>query len=762
MWKEGNFNNMKILFIFHAFHQKTGSHSIWSDICKELGEVTLRADDSFNPIPQTPADLSDAKSFDLIWCHQNFEPAVLCARMGCKNIVFTPMFDNGLPRFNIDCLKGPNVKIICHSSGQYMQLQGMGFKNLLYVKYYPEPRKDPIVDFTTIRPYFWQRRAYPSWGNVLELLGQAPYDKLRLKWAPDPGAQAMPPGRVDCDLRKIEMTGWTSREEADRILCGSNLYFAPREMEGVGLAYLNAMALGIPVVAPDASTHNEYIRHGHTGWLYNRAESVSAIPELSPALIKTWSYNLKNDMADGYKGWLVDREMIKQFIGSFPTIGRGNIPEPGMTGEAEIDNLTVCVVVKNDLKGLYKTMASVLVQEIAYVPVVIVDGGSTDGTENNLLWRKRGAVITTSISEPDTGIYDAMNRAARIAKTDYVIFINAGDSLYRPDSLERLSEAIDRANKADFIVGSFCYVDEQGREIIRWLKRDIRDSIKEVISGDFTRWYEDGIPHHNSTAIRRQLLLDYPFDCRLTVSADTDQMFRCYAAGYRFVPANVIVNRFVSGGNSSRKRMLALKDMRLLERRISRNPKKIDGYIKGALPHEIRYNIKFGMKWADWFEMFKLFPLETVYFTLQVLKKPSIKPLQRAKTVMAVILSLDERGVRRAIDTVTEANPKATIEFVATADTVAVIRMLKPDEPVIDLSAFAKMPTRCQNPVLIVTDPPTTLPGSVGPISPDLEYHFHRRGIKHPYGFDRHSLVSYKIKHRRVIGLTKTGENVYQ
>src|ERR1700744_6156377 len=141
---------MRILFIHHAFHEKTKSIRFFVDLLRELGEVIIRPDDSFNPLPQVPADLGDAERFDLVVVWQNIEPALLLAKAGIKNLLWVPMVDNGLGFNNLDGLK--DVKTLCFSAGQYQQLQGMGFKQLLYAKYYPEPSTEQISDFSTIKP----------------------------------------------------------------------------------------------------------------------------------------------------------------------------------------------------------------------------------------------------------------------------------------------------------------------------------------------------------------------------------------------------------------------------------------------------------------------------------------------------------------------------------------------------------------------------------------------------------------------------------
>ena len=86
--------------------------------------------------------------------------------------------------------------------------------------------------------------------------------------------------------------------------------------------------------------------------------------------------------------------------------------------------LSVITVVLNDEKGLQRTINSVFGQSYPNIEYIIIDGGSTDETINII--RQNNSNIAKWISEPDTGIYDAMNKGITFAKGDWILFLNSG------------------------------------------------------------------------------------------------------------------------------------------------------------------------------------------------------------------------------------------------------------------------------------------------------------------------------------------------
>ena len=126
--------------------------------------------------------------------------------------------------------------------------------------------------------------------------------------------------------------------------------------------------------------------------------------------------------------------------------------------------ISIITITYNAAQWLERTMRSVLAQTSKDYEYIIVDGASTDGTvdiikrlepqfEGRLSWH----------SEPDKGLYDAMNKGIRRAVGDYVWFINAGDEIYNLDTLAHMIAAA--TDETDIIYGKACIVNAEGIKV---------------------------------------------------------------------------------------------------------------------------------------------------------------------------------------------------------------------------------------------------------------------------------------------------------
>ncbi len=97
--------------------------------------------------------------------------------------------------------------------------------------------------------------------------------------------------------------------------------------------------------------------------------------------------------------------------------------------------VTIITIIRNDVLGLARTLASVLAQDYGNRQLVVVDGGSTDGSLEKI--NEYGSAIDILISEPDEGIYHAMNKGVALADGEWLLFMNSGDEFVAPNSLSR-------------------------------------------------------------------------------------------------------------------------------------------------------------------------------------------------------------------------------------------------------------------------------------------------------------------------------------
>ena len=121
---------------------------------------------------------------------------------------------------------------------------------------------------------------------------------------------------------------------------------------------------------------------------------------------------------------------------------------------------SIITVTYNAGKVLEDTIQSVVFQTYRNVEYIIVDGGSTDQTiEIANKYRDR---ISQIISEPDKGLYDAMNKGIRMATGDYLCFLNAGDELHENETLQKMVHTLNGNKLPDVIYGETAIVDEEG------------------------------------------------------------------------------------------------------------------------------------------------------------------------------------------------------------------------------------------------------------------------------------------------------------
>ena len=121
---------------------------------------------------------------------------------------------------------------------------------------------------------------------------------------------------------------------------------------------------------------------------------------------------------------------------------------------------SIITVTYNAASVLEDTIQSVITQTYKNVEYIIVDGDSSDRTLE--IANKYKEHIHCITSEPDKGLYDAMNKGIRMATGDYVCFLNAGDELHEDDTLQLMVHSITGRDLPDVIYGETAIVDEEG------------------------------------------------------------------------------------------------------------------------------------------------------------------------------------------------------------------------------------------------------------------------------------------------------------
>ena len=203
--------------------------------------------------------------------------------------------------------------------------------------------------------------------------------------------------------------------------------------------------------------------------------------------------------------------------------------------------ITVCYKAGEELA---ETIESVRVQSHPDIQHIVIDGASPDAATKSVLERYRSS-LSVLVSEPDLGVYDAMNKGLALATGDVIGFVNAGDMLADPEVIARL-DAEFRREDADAIYGDALMVDPL----------DITKVRRTWKGGEYQRelFRQGWMPPHLGTYIRRTVYQQHGgFDLRLAVAADYELLFRFfYKHGIkaRYVPVTIV--RFRLGGASNR------------------------------------------------------------------------------------------------------------------------------------------------------------------------------------------------------------------
>lgn len=212
--------------------------------------------------------------------------------------------------------------------------------------------------------------------------------------------------------------------------------------------------------------------------------------------------------------------------------------------------ISIITITYNAERWLERTMKSVLEQTCKEYEYIIVDGSSTDGTldiirrlesqfEGKLSWK----------SEPDKGLYDAMNKGIARAKGDFVWFMNAGDEIYDADTLTHIVAAA--KDDTDVIYGKACIVNADGVKVSEHHKPTPPNlQRKHLLNGL--------VVCHQAIMVRRSVVSRYNTDYR--ICADYNWVIEAVTASRKNVYLDEYVCKFLTEGVSAKQRKRAWKE----------------------------------------------------------------------------------------------------------------------------------------------------------------------------------------------------------
>ncbi len=212
-----------------------------------------------------------------------------------------------------------------------------------------------------------------------------------------------------------------------------------------------------------------------------------------------------------------------------------------------MNKISIITISFNAVNEIEKTILSVINQTYNNIEYIVIDGGSTDGTVNII--HKYLNRIAYFKSEPDKGIYDAMNKGIRVATGKWINFMNAGDYFFKNNTIEELMLSVAHSMDYDVIYGYLVHSYQYGN----YIRKKIPLSLFPIC-----------MPFgHAATFVKTNLMKKMGFDCNYHIAADYDFFYKIYAQGACFYSSNTIVAVFESSegiSNSLKYASLTIKE----------------------------------------------------------------------------------------------------------------------------------------------------------------------------------------------------------
>lgn len=213
--------------------------------------------------------------------------------------------------------------------------------------------------------------------------------------------------------------------------------------------------------------------------------------------------------------------------------------------------ISIITVTYNAEATIERTLESVAMQTYPDIEHLVIDGASKDRTVE-IARRYPHAIV---VSEPDKGLYDAMNKGLKRATGDYLCFLNAGDKLHSKDTLAHLIALVSDGSPAGVLYGDTHIVDAQGNFL-----RNRRLTPPEHLTW---RSFKAGmLVCHQAFYINRQIAL--PYDLTYRFSADFDWCIRCMKEGEKRGMKNLYLREpladYLSEGMTTANQKASLKE----------------------------------------------------------------------------------------------------------------------------------------------------------------------------------------------------------
>ena len=210
---------------------------------------------------------------------------------------------------------------------------------------------------------------------------------------------------------------------------------------------------------------------------------------------------------------------------------------------------SIITVTYNAEKALEETIQSIISQTYKDIEYIIVDGGSKDRTLSII--EKYKSHIAKVVSEPDKGLYDAMNKGLKMATGDYVCFLNAGDSLHEDETVTMMVKSIEKNQFPDVIYGETAIVDSKRHFLhMRRLSAPAKLNWKSFKNGMLVC--------HQAFFAKREIAIDELYNLKYRFSADFDWCIRVMKRAKSFHNSEITIVDYLNEGMTTQNHRASL------------------------------------------------------------------------------------------------------------------------------------------------------------------------------------------------------------
>lgn len=210
---------------------------------------------------------------------------------------------------------------------------------------------------------------------------------------------------------------------------------------------------------------------------------------------------------------------------------------------------SIITVTYNAEKVLEDTIQSVISQTYHHVEYIIVDGASKDATLSII--DKYRSQIHSVISEPDKGLYDAMNKGMSLATGDYLCFLNAGDCFHEDDTLQQIVHTINGNELPDILYGETAIVNIDGHFL----------HMRRLSTPEKLNWrsFKQGMLVCHQAFFAKRTLVE-PYDLKYRYSADFDWCIRAMKKAYNSLNTHLTIIDYLEEGLTTQNHKASLKE----------------------------------------------------------------------------------------------------------------------------------------------------------------------------------------------------------